>query len=48
MNICRECSKEKGLVPKDKIVGTYNDNCDTCGEFKTVRDEHHDYEQNKE
>jgi len=34
--ICSKCAKNKGLIPKDKVVGVWTDKCETCGVEQVV------------
>lgn len=43
MTICSDCANNKGLIPKDKIIGVWIDTCPYCRLTTTVCDEIHDY-----
>lgn len=43
MTICGDCANNKGLIPKDKIVGVWTETCPYCKERKVVCSETHDY-----
>lgn len=43
MTICHDCAINKGLIPKDKVVGVWMAECPYCKEQKVVCDEMHDY-----
>jgi len=34
--ICSKCAQEKGLIPKDKAVGIWQEECETCGVKQVV------------
>ena len=43
MTICSDCADKKGLIPKDKVVGVWVQECPYCKQQKTVCSESHDY-----
>lgn len=43
MTICHDCATNKGLFPKDKMVGMWQAECPYCRKQKAICDEIHDY-----
>lgn len=48
MEICVDCAKRLGFVPKDKAVGVWKSKCAYCGQVKEVCDDENDYYPPKE
>ena len=43
MTICNDCAENKGLIPKDKIVGSWYATCPYCLQRSMLTDEIHDW-----
>lgn len=42
--ICRDCARQLGFKPKDKVVGVWVGECEVCHQHKTCTDLWHDWE----